>query len=290
VKKNVVIVVLVLFPSVALAHQPVMDMAPRWSGGYGFQTRTEYAVGRRLEENGSRVSNPQGLKSESYVQWWEGVYTFDRSVRVTVKLPYEEQRKRFSKNGVVFDETASGVGDVILTVPLKYYRDTQAYASNFAFNPSVTLPTGKTGGALPLGRGTVDYGLSFSSAREAPDFFGLWDVWTKVHTRGKEGKIKGNILGFDMNLGLYPYRNKSRQTSVLFLWSTHARHSFRDRLSEGGRDGNSGGPWVEMAPLGVLLHNNLSFQVGSYFPVYQKFNGTQVVNAYRIQLMFGLTF
>ena len=24
------------------AHQPVMDMSPRWKGGYGFQVREEY--------------------------------------------------------------------------------------------------------------------------------------------------------------------------------------------------------------------------------------------------------
>jgi hypothetical protein len=26
-----------LFGTLVFAHQPVMDMAPRWSGGYGFQ-------------------------------------------------------------------------------------------------------------------------------------------------------------------------------------------------------------------------------------------------------------
>lgn len=27
---------ILLFLSILMAHQPVMDMAPRWSGGYGF--------------------------------------------------------------------------------------------------------------------------------------------------------------------------------------------------------------------------------------------------------------
>jgi hypothetical protein len=30
-----------LISAFVFAHQPVMDMAPRWSGGYGFQIRYE---------------------------------------------------------------------------------------------------------------------------------------------------------------------------------------------------------------------------------------------------------
>ena len=48
----------------AVAHQPIMDMAPRWNNGYGVQTRVEHA------------------NSES-TTWVEGVYTFKPSVRIT---------------------------------------------------------------------------------------------------------------------------------------------------------------------------------------------------------------
>jgi hypothetical protein len=30
-----------LIGTLVFAHQPVMDMAPRWDGGYGFQVRYE---------------------------------------------------------------------------------------------------------------------------------------------------------------------------------------------------------------------------------------------------------
>ena len=37
---------------VAFAHQPVMDMAPRWSGGYGFQIRHEsFGSDRMINDN-----------------------------------------------------------------------------------------------------------------------------------------------------------------------------------------------------------------------------------------------
>jgi len=33
--------ILGLIGALVFAHQPVMDMAPRWNGGYGFQVRYE---------------------------------------------------------------------------------------------------------------------------------------------------------------------------------------------------------------------------------------------------------
>lgn len=44
----------------ALAHQPVMDMAPRWQDGYGFQIRQEYRSSDELVSGDSEVDNPFG--------------------------------------------------------------------------------------------------------------------------------------------------------------------------------------------------------------------------------------
>ena len=91
----------------AMAHQPVMDMAPRWNGGYGIQTR--------LELNGS-----------SNKTWLEGVYTFKPAVRMTLKLPFEDGE----------------LGDAIFAVPLKRYYNEGAFTSNWSITPSVRAPTG----------------------------------------------------------------------------------------------------------------------------------------------------
>jgi hypothetical protein len=281
---------LILIPSAAQAHQPVMDMAPRWSGGYGFQTRYETTTSRRLEQGGEAVANPQGLRSESQTQWFEGVYTFHRSYRVTFKLPYEHRSARLLKDGQVRDVKASGLGDMILAFPIKRYVNHMTYTTNLALNPSVTLPTGSTDGPLLLGRGTVDYGLSVSLAREAIHTFGLWDLFGKVHTKGADGKTKGNQIGFDMNFGVYPYQNSRKEFASLLLWGTHLRQDFRGRLSDGSIDSNSGGRLVEMAPILVLLYKNLAFRTEVYFPVYRRLNGTQLVNDYRFQAGIGITF
>jgi len=93
--------------SQAFAHQPVMDMAPRWNGGYGIQTRVEYA------------------NSETET-WVEGVYTFKPSVRMTLKAPFKDGK----------------LGDAIFAVPLKRYTNRGAFTSNWGVTPSVRMPTG----------------------------------------------------------------------------------------------------------------------------------------------------
>lgn len=91
----------------AAAHQPVMDMAPRWADGYGFQARVE------------------SFNSQTVV-WAEGVYTFKKSVRATFKLPH-------------FD---GEFGGLILGLPLKKYSNNGSKTSNWSITPSVQLPTG----------------------------------------------------------------------------------------------------------------------------------------------------
>lgn len=105
--KKVTLLIGLLITAVAQAHQPIMDMAPRWNGGYGVQTRVVNANDR----------------TTTFV---EGVYTFKPSVRMTLKVPF-----------------ASGeVGDAIFAVPLKRYYNQGAFTSNFGFTPQVRMPTG----------------------------------------------------------------------------------------------------------------------------------------------------
>lgn len=91
----------------AIAHQPVMDMAPRWNNGYGIQTRVENA------------------NSET-TTFLEGVYTFRPSLRMTLKIPF----------------TNGEIGNAIFAVPLKHYTNEGAFTSNWGITPSVRMPTG----------------------------------------------------------------------------------------------------------------------------------------------------
>ena len=57
---RILIVLSLSFP--VWAHQPVMDMAPRWEDGWGFQLRHEYRWSDDLMKGDSDVSNPSGRK------------------------------------------------------------------------------------------------------------------------------------------------------------------------------------------------------------------------------------
>lgn len=102
-----VLCTLTILTSQAYAHQPVMDMAPRWNGGYGAQTRITHA-------------------NDTTTTWVEGVYTFKPALRMTLKVPFSHGEN----------------GDAILAMPIKSYKNAGAFTSNWGLTPSVRMPTG----------------------------------------------------------------------------------------------------------------------------------------------------
>ena len=123
---------LIFFISVsAFAHQPVMDMAPRWEGGYGIQLRYESYGSDTLLDGDSEIDNPLGIKRHVKKTWLEGVYTFDRSKRITFKLPYIEQSRTKNVAGVAVKQRSSGMGDLIVAVPLKRYFNKKGKTGNW---------------------------------------------------------------------------------------------------------------------------------------------------------------
>lgn len=87
-----------------------MDMASRWADGYGIQTRLEH------------------FDSDT-TTWVEGVYTWNRSIRATFKLPFRDGE----------------LGDAILGLLVKRYTNAGRSTSNWSITPSVQLPTGDEG-------------------------------------------------------------------------------------------------------------------------------------------------
>ena len=96
------------------ADQPVMDMAPRWEKGYGMQIRQEYYGSSKLLDGNNKIDNPLGLERYVSKTWLEGVYTFNRSVRTTFKLPFVYQRRVKNINGAGVRQENSGLGDLVL--------------------------------------------------------------------------------------------------------------------------------------------------------------------------------
>ncbi|MGK0298343.1 MAG: hypothetical protein ACI9XC_001962 [Gammaproteobacteria bacterium] len=152
-----------------VAHQPIMDMAPRWNNGYGVQTRIE-------------------LANSKTTTWIEGVYTFKPSVRMTLKLPYEDEK----------------IGDAIFAVPFKQYTNNKGFTSNWSLTPSVRVPTG--------GGNDWDPGLSLSYSSETVNVYQLYDLYTL-----------GDKTGLDINVGLV--HANGRGSSWFTLWDVSALDS-----------------------------------------------------------------
>jgi hypothetical protein len=177
---RVAILLLLLLSGQVIAHQPVMDMAPRWDEGYGFQTRVEHF-------------------NSVTTTWLEGVYTWDKSVRATFKLPYRE----------------GAWGDLILGLPLKKYKNEANRTSNWSFTPSVQIPTSSD-------QNEWDLGLSFSYSAENQRVYQLFDLY-----------IWEDRVGFDMNIGIADRLGQGQ--GFFWLWDVSAltTDSQGDRIQTG---------------------------------------------------------
>lgn len=171
------------------AHQPVMDMAPRWNNGYGFQTRIEHSDAKT-------------------VTWLEGVYTFKPSVRMTLKLPYIDSRTGDQAKRGTDNYSASGMGNAILAVPLKRYKNAGAFTSNWSVTPSLRMPTGNS----EMEDNDWDAGLSVSYSSESRKIYSLYDVYTL-----------DDKVGIDINWGLVHADGKG--SSWFTLWDISAQDS-----------------------------------------------------------------
>lgn len=268
------------------AHQPVMDMAPRWEGGWGFQIRQEYRSSDDLRRGSDKVANTLGRKREIRTTWLEGVYTFKREVRLTVKLPWVEQRRRVVQGGVSAEQRGSGVGDMILGLQLKRYYNKESSTGNFGLTPSIRFPTGSTADSYPVGDGSWDAGLSASFSAEAANLFQFYDLFYWKNGNGEKGIRQGDVLGFDMNLGIHPYHNNRTNTGIFLMVDLEARSEARGVNGAG----TTGGERVSVGPVIVWYRKNVMVRADVKFPVYEDVRGTQVSHGVQVSFGAGFTF
>ena len=197
--------IILLLMGVAWPHQPVMDMAPRWAGGWGFQFRYE-----TLGSNSNA-----GLSHYRKTTWFEGVYTWKRSIRATFKLPYHQIESKYQLidwgNPI---EKGSGLGDLILALPLKKYFNLKRSTGNFGLTPQIRLKTGDESNVIKSKSG---YGLSLSYSAESFSFYQLYDIFGWIYSE------KDPLLGLDINLGIHPYHDNVTNTGLFAIWDVTAR-------------------------------------------------------------------
>ena len=273
-------------PINVLAHQPVMDMAPRWEHGYGFQFRHESYGSDTLLNGDSEVDNPFNRDNDVNLTWLEGVYTFRREVRLTVKIPYVDHHRTVVQNGAAARESGKGLGDIIVGVPLKRYKNDASATRNVAFTPSIRLPTGSTSGDYPVGDGSTDLGVSFSASFEKADLYQYYDLFYWKNGDGDRGINEGNELGLDINVGWHPYHDNVKNEGVFLMLDASLRYQDRGQNLEG----TTGGKRISVGPVLVYYRKGIMIRAEYKYPIYESLYDTQVSRDTELNVGIGFVF
>jgi hypothetical protein len=227
-----------------------MNMMPRWDHGWGLQFVEEY----RHEDDlllGSKKAY-SGFTEDVHLLHLQGVYTWDRSIRLTAKLPYVVDARREMPNGFggKLVERDNGIGDATLALPLKKYFNLDGRSGSWTFKPMLRVPLAgdddyeiydsEWGGGLGLGYEFEMSDFAFSSSAAAWGFGG--DDPSEVHISVDFGY---NFLASGTNGSLFwesdfHYEDDGSKTLLAgpaFYWNfndtSHTRlewkHDFYDR-------------------------------------------------------------
>ncbi len=268
------------------ADQPVMNEAPRWAGGWGFQFRHEYRESDTLIRKGDEIANPLGKKRRVNKSWLEGVYTWDRSRRITVKIPYVDQMRVTGVNGRAVRQSEQGLGDIVIATPLRKYTNHKDWTNNFSFTPQIRLPSGKTTGDYPIGDGSTDVGVSLSYGAESPRYLVGVDFFYWINNEGKRDQHEGNLFGLDVTLGKTVYHDGKKSAGASLQLDFGYRHKEDGTLLAG----NNAGSRIMVGPAFVYFQGPMIARVVYTIPVYEKSYTETVSYGHQLDVGIGWSF
>jgi len=121
------------------ADQPIMNMMPRWNGGWGVQGLYEHTHNPRLLKGRRTVD--ADLEENIHRFHLEGVYTWSKELRVTLKVPFVlDAEREVMRNGERVVERDQGIGDATLALPIKRYFNEDGYSGSWSVVPQVRIP------------------------------------------------------------------------------------------------------------------------------------------------------
>ena len=240
----------------------------------------------KLLSGDSEVDNSLGRDRQVDTTWLEGIYTFKREVRLSVKIPYLDQERTTIQGGQAVKQKGSGLGDIVIGVPLKRYTNEASATSNIAFTPSIRLPTGSTDDDFPVGDGSTDFGASFSASFEKADIYQYYDLFFWKNGSGKKGISEGDEIGLDINVGWHPYHNNLTNQGIFLMLDTSARYQKRGRNTAG----ITGGKRVSAGPVFVYYRKGMMFRAEYKYPFYEDLFDTQVSRGSEINVGIGFVF
>jgi hypothetical protein len=200
------------------ADQPIFNEMPRWDDGWGYQFIYEYRTEDDLLLEDDTVAS--GFGEEVEVLHLEGVYTWDKSIRMTVKIPFLLDAYREFPDGaggkrVQRDE---GIGDATVALPLKKYFNLDGRSGSWTLAPQVRIPLsgddeyevydGEWGTGIGFGYETETFDYIFSIGASFWHFYGdepfeafaHLDVAKNLRGFGSSGHLKlENDLQFEDN-------------------------------------------------------------------------------------------
>ena len=167
---------ILIAPALSSAEQPIFGEMPRWAGGWGVQTRHE------ARRDGDQDS-----------QWMhvDGVYTWERWIRVTAKVPFRV-------------DSDAGIGTPTLALPLKKYFNLDGRSGSWTIAPQWFVPIATPSVnarpeqmKLSLGYETEAYKTHFAAAtgllRRVDGLFAAHfhaGLGINVHSKTSSGHIK----------------------------------------------------------------------------------------------------
>ena len=193
------------------ADEPIMNMMPRWKGGWGIQTTLEH----RYESDlllGDQVIH-DGFREDVNILHLEGVYTWERAIRLTAKLPYVlyAQRELPDGSGNKITQRDQGLGDLTLALPLKKYFNLDGRSGSWTFKPTLRVPlSGEDEYEVYYGEWGSGLGLSYEFETYRMFFFLGTSGW--FHHEDKPFESHSSL-----DLG---YKFEARGTNAAILWES----------------------------------------------------------------------
>lgn len=133
-------ILVLLLASPLKADQPVFNEMPRWDNGWGIQVVEEYRTESELLDGENKVGS--GFREDVHIMHIEGVYTWDKAIRLTLKLPYVIDARRELPDGAGGKTVQhdSGFGDMTLALPLKKYFNLEGRSGSWTIAPQLKVP------------------------------------------------------------------------------------------------------------------------------------------------------
>ena len=175
------------YSNTASAAQPVMSEVPRWDNGYGYQVFQSRRSSDTLMQGDRELANPNGLSYGKNTTNIDGVYTWRKWIRVTLKIPIVDQtRSVLDDQGNVVTQTSKGLDDVTLALPLKYYMNRPGNSGHIGFTPQVRFG-GDDSGPYQISDGSTDFGASLGWEYESSSLvLGIGSTYWFESAAGKQ--------------------------------------------------------------------------------------------------------